>query len=174
MEEVFDTSVESLGLESVYDVAHNIAKIEEHIIDGSMKQVVIHRKGATRSFPPGRKEVPGDYRGAGQPVLIPGTMGTASWVMVGGQTALEKTFGSTAHGAGRVLSRKAATRAFRGRDIISELRKRGVIIRANSPKVVAEEAPGSYKDVDEVAEVSHVIGIAKKVARLVPIAVIKG
>jgi tRNA-splicing ligase RtcB len=174
MKEVFHSPPESLGLECVYDVAHNIAKVEEHIIDGSRKKVVVHRKGATRSFPPGRGEIPKDYRDVGQPVLIPGTMGTSSWVMVGVERAMEKTFGSTAHGAGRFLSRAAAMRTYRSREVVSNLKDRGIIVRADSPDVVAEEAPGSYKDVDEVAEVSHVVGIARKVARLLPLAVTKG
>ncbi len=174
LEKSFNTSSENLGLEMVYGVAHNIAKIEEHEIDGVKRKVVVHRKGATRSFPPGRPEIPMRYRDVGQPVLIPGTMGTSSWVMVGVETAMEKSFGSTAHGAGRVLSRAGAKRKFRGSEVVSRLQKRGIIVKADSVKVAAEEAPGSYKDVDEVADVSHVVGIAKKVARLVPIAVVKG
>ncbi len=174
MEKSFHPSAEDLVLEMVYGVAHNIAKIEEHEIDGVRRRVVVHRKGATRSFPPGRPEIPANYRRVGQPVLIPGTMGTSSWVMVGVETAMEKSFGSTAHGAGRVMSRAGAKRRYKGSEVVSTLGKRGIIVKADSLRIAAEEAPGSYKDVDEVAEVSHVVGIARKVARLVPLAVVKG
>ena len=173
-EQVFKKPAENFGLKLIYDVAHNIAKIEEHEIEKRRVKGWGHRKGATRAFPPGRPEVPADYREYGQPVIIPGSMGTSSWVLVGKPKAMEITFGSTAHGAGRMLSRKAATRRFRGGQIRSNLEKRGIIIRAASMRVLAEEADPAYKDVDRVAEVSHQIGIATKVARLTPLAVIKG
>lgn len=158
----------------IYDVAHNIAKFEEHVIDGQKKQVWVHRKGATRAFPPHHPEVPPQYGSIGQPVLIPGDMGRASWVLVGQQGSMEQTFGSACHGAGRVLSRHAAVRQAEGRRIEDELRERGVVARARSWKGLAEEQPAAYKDVDLVVEVVHQAGLAKKVARLRPIGVIKG
>jgi tRNA-splicing ligase RtcB len=173
-EKVFNTSADKFGLELVYDVAHNIAKIEEHKVNGARKKVWIHRKGATRSFGPGREEVPADYRAAGQPVFIPGSMGTNSWVLVGTAKAMEVSFGSTAHGAGRTMSRSAAKREFWGGDVKKALEKRGIVVRAASQVVLAEEADPAYKDVDKVAEVSDKVGIATRVARLVPLAVVKG
>jgi tRNA-splicing ligase RtcB len=174
-QQVYGQDPEKLGLKLVYDVAHNIAKMETHDVgEGVQKKVWVHRKGATRAFPAGHKDVPEDYRGEGQPVLIPGSMGTSSWILVGTQKAMELTFGSTAHGAGRMMSRFAAKRQFWGGDIKSGLEKRGITVRAASPSVLAEEADGAYKNVDLVAEVSHQIGIATKVARLTPLAVIKG
>jgi len=161
-------------LKLVYDVAHNIAKVETHNTDEGAKKVWVHRKGATRAFPPGSIEVPSDYRSKGQPVLIPGSMGTSSWVLVGSNKAMELTFGSTAHGAGRMMSRSAAKRKGWGGDIKSGLEKRGIVVRAASTVVLAEEADSAYKDVDVVTEVSDQLGIATKVARLVPLAVIKG
>jgi tRNA-splicing ligase RtcB len=172
--EVFQKSPEEFGLKLVYDVAHNIAKMETHNIDGAEKKVWVHRKGATRAFPAGHPDVPADYRSEGQPVLIPGSMGTSSWVLVGSQKAMDLTFGSTAHGAGRMMSRSSAKRQFWGGDIKSGLEKRGIIVRAASSSVLAEEADQAYKDVDMVADVSDRVGIATKVARLVPIAVVKG
>jgi tRNA-splicing ligase RtcB len=163
-----------MGLDLVYDVAHNIAKIEEHKVNEHTRKVWIHRKGATRSFGPGHTEVPADYRSVGQPVLIPGSMGTGSWVLVGTSKALEVSFGSTAHGAGRMMSRTAAKRSFWGGDVKKALEQRGIAVRAASPVVLAEEADPAYKDVDRVAEVSDRVGIATKVARLVPLAVVKG
>ncbi|NIM46104.1 MAG: RNA-splicing ligase RtcB [Nitrososphaeria archaeon] len=174
MEKVFGSPAEDLGLHVVYDVAHNIAKLEEHQVNGSKKKVIVHRKGATRSFPPESPGIPQEYSQVGQPVFIPGTMGTSSWVMVGVETALDRSFGSSAHGAGRLLSRKRATRTYRGSEILSSLGKRGIVVKPASIKVMAEESPGSYKDVDEVADVSHSVGVARKVARLVPMAVVKG
>jgi len=173
-EKVFKKKADELGLKLVYDVAHNIAKIEYHKIDGATKKVVVHRKGATRAFPPGHPDIPVKYKNIGQPVLIPGSMGTASYVLIGTPRAMEITFGSTAHGAGRFLSRQAATRRYWGSKVKAELEKRGILVRAANIRVVAEEAPGAYKDVDRVAEVSHKVGIATKVVRLVPIAVTKG
>jgi tRNA-splicing ligase RtcB len=173
-QQVYRQDPEKLGLNLVYDVAHNIAKAEIHNIDGQDKKVWVHRKGATRAFPAGHPEIPDDYREEGQPVLIPGSMGTSSWVLVGTQKAMELTFGSTAHGAGRMMSRSAAKRQFWGSDIKNSLEKRGITVRAASASVLAEEADPAYKNVDMVADVSDKIGIATKVARLVPLAVVKG
>lgn len=173
-QQVYGQNPEKFGLKLVYDVAHNIAKIETHNIDGTQKKVLVHRKGATRAFPAGHPDVPEDYRSEGQPVLIPGSMGTSSWVLVGTQKAMELTFGSTAHGAGRMMSRSAAKRQFWGGDIKTSLEKRGIAVRAASASVLAEEADLAYKNVDMVADASDKIGIATKVARLVPLAVVKG
>jgi len=172
--QVLNEPAETCGLDLVYDVAHNIAKIEEHEVDGGRRKVWVHRKGATRSLGPGHCDVPGDYRAMGQPVLIPGTMGSSSWVLVGTAKAMEASFGSTAHGAGRVMSRSAAKRRYRGGDVREQLKRQGIVVRSASQEVLAEEAPGAYKDVDRVVEVSHQLGIATKVARLLPLAVIKG
>lgn len=171
---VYHEDPETFGLKLVYDVAHNIAKTETHKVNGNSKRVWVHRKGATRAFPPEHAEIPVDYRSAGQPVLIPGSMGTSSWILVGTERAMELTFGSTAHGAGRMMSRSAAKRQFWGGDIKAALEKRGIVVRAASASVLAEEADLAYKNVDVVADVSDQIGIATKVARLVPIAVVKG
>ncbi|MCX8150028.1 MAG: RtcB family protein [Candidatus Bathyarchaeota archaeon] len=173
-QEVYGQEPEKFGLKLVYDVAHNIAKIENHNVDGVNKKVWVHRKGATRAFPPEHGEVPQDYRSKGQPVLIPGSMGTSSWVLVGTLKAMDLTFGSTAHGAGRMLSRAAAKRKYWGGDVKTGLEKRGIVVRAASNMVLAEEADLAYKNVDVVADVSHNAGIATKVARLVPLAVVKG
>jgi tRNA-splicing ligase RtcB len=173
-EQVFGKDAESLGLHIVYDVAHNIAKLEEHSIDGGKRKVYVHRKGATRAFGPGHPDVPAMYRDVGQPVLIPGDMGTASYVLVGTEQAMQETFASTAHGAGRHLSRTAALKQFWGEEVKKQLESRGIIVRAAKISVIAEEAPGSYKSVDKVAEISHKAGIARKVARLVPMGVTKG
>lgn len=173
-EKVLNQPVDSIGLKLIYDIAHNIAKIEEHQVDGRRVKVYVHRKGATRAFPPGHNAVPSSYREVGQPVLIPGSMGTASWVLVGTEKAMELSFGSTAHGAGRNLSRSAAKRRYWGEDVKKDLEKKGVLVKAASMSVVSEEAPGAYKDVDNVTNVSHNVGIATKVARLVPIGVTKG
>jgi tRNA-splicing ligase RtcB len=158
----------------VYDVCHNIAKFEEHTIGGKRRKVWVHRKGATRAFPPGHPEIPACYRTVGQPVIIPGDMGRASWVLVGQAGSMEQTFGTTCHGAGRALSRTAAVQASKGRRIDQELASRGIVARARSWKGLAEEQPDAYKDVDHVVEVVHRAGISRKVARLRPIGVIKG
>lgn len=158
----------------VYDLAHNIGKIEEHIIGETIRQVCVHRKGATRAFAPGNKFVPEQYRQIGQPVLIPGSMGTASWVLVGTTKAMEISFGSACHGAGRVLSRKSARKMVRGEQLIKDLKAQGIEIMAGSLGGLAEEAPQAYKDVDEVVECVSKAGFVNKVARLRPIAVIKG
>ncbi len=173
-QQVFRQDPEKFGLKLIYDVAHNIAKIETHKVNGEQKKVWVHRKGATRAFPPEHPEIPPDYRSAGQPVLIPGSMGTSSWLLVGTEKAMQLTFGSTAHGAGRMLSRSAAKRRFWGGDIKKALEQRGIYVRAASSVVLAEEADLAYKNVDIVADVSDKVGIATKVARIVPLAVVKG
>jgi len=173
-EKTFGKSADQLDMGLIYDVAHNIAKIEEHTIDGCLKKVYVHRKGATRAFPPGHPAIPPDYREIGQPVLIPGSMGTASWVLIGTPKAMELSFGTTAHGAGRFMSRAAARRRNPARAVEDLLSKKGIMIRAENIGTVSEEAPEAYKNVDAVADVSHQLGIATKVARLVPIGVTKG
>lgn len=164
----------SEGMEQIYDVCHNVAKIEKHQIDNRTKEVCVHRKGATRSFGPGREEIPEVYRSVGQPVILPGSMGTASYILVGTQEAEGLSFGSTAHGAGRLMSRHEALRRFRGEKIKQELEKRGIELKSTSWRGVAEEASQAYKNVDEVVRVSHHVGIGKLVARVVPLGVIKG
>lgn len=163
-----------LGLRVVYDVCHNIAKWEEHEVDGRRRRLCVHRKGATRAFAPGHPQVPAAYRDVGQPVLVPGDMGRYSYVLVGTARAMQETFGSCCHGAGRRLSRNAAKRAARHRSVFQELRERGVFVQAESKATVAEEIPEAYKDVADVVDVMHAAGIARKVAKLVPLAVIKG
>jgi tRNA-splicing ligase RtcB len=172
--QVLDQAADDLGLHVIYDVAHNIAKIEEHTINGGKKKVYVHRKGATRAFPADHPKVPADYRGVGQPVIIPGSMGTASYLLVGSRKSMQLSFGSTAHGAGRMMSRRAAKRAFRGTDIAYKLKDRGVLVRAASMAVLAEEADPAYKEIDRVIKVSHDLGIATRVARLKPLGVTKG
>ena len=162
------------GLDQVYDIAHNMGKVEEHVIDGTRIKVCVHRKGATRAFGPGSNVLPGDLRDIGQPVLIPGSMGTASYVLIGTAGSMEQTFGSSCHGAGRVMSRTKAKKEVRGEKLRDELNARGIIIRAGSMPGLAEEAPQAYKDVSRVVEVVHRAGIGRKVARLEPLAVIKG
>lgn len=164
----------SEGMDQVYDVCHNVAKIEKHSIDGRLKDVCVHRKGATRSFGPGREEIPEVYRSVGQPIIIPGSMGTASYILVGTREAEQLSFGSTAHGAGRVMSRHEAIRRFRGEKIKQDLESRGIELKSTSWKGVAEEASQAYKDVDEVVNVSHKAGIGKLVAKVVPVGVMKG
>jgi tRNA-splicing ligase RtcB (3'-phosphate/5'-hydroxy nucleic acid ligase) len=161
-------------LHQVYDIAHNMGKIETHVIDGKPIKVCVHRKGATRAFGPGFEGLPEEYRPIGQPVLVPGSMGTASWVLVGTEGSMERSFGSTCHGAGRVMSRKKAKKNIWGEDLRNELQSSGIHVRAGSMAGLAEEAPQAYKDVDEVVDTVVGAGIAKKVARLVPVAVIKG
>lgn len=172
--EVFGKPWERLQMNLVYDVAHNIAKMEQHTIEGQAKTVCVHRKGATRAFPAGHREVPDRYRAIGQPVIIPGDMGRASWVLVGQPGSMEQTFGTTCHGAGRVMSRTAAIAHARGRRIDQELAHKGIIARARSWKGLAEEQPEAYKDVSLVVNVVHRAGLARKVARLRPIGVVKG
>jgi tRNA-splicing ligase RtcB len=171
---VFGRSWEDLGMEQLYDVAHNIAKLEEHTIDGKKKKVWVHRKGATRAFPAGHPEVPEAFRAVGQPVIIPGDMGRASWVLVGAPGAMEKTFGTTCHGAGRAMSRMAAKADAVGRKIERELEHKGVIAMASSRFGLAEEQPKAYKNVDDVVEVVHDADLSRRVARMRPLGVIKG
>ncbi|MEA3340679.1 MAG: RtcB family protein [Chloroflexota bacterium] len=173
-EQVLAGKVENFDLFQVYDVCHNIAKFEEHEVDGQRMRLCVHRKGATRAFGPGYAGLSADYRDVGQPVLVPGSMGTASYVLVGAQKAMELTFGSTCHGAGRTMSRTQARKRVRGTELKKELKRQGIIVRAGSNRGLAEEAPLAYKDVDRVVEVVHSLGIARKVVRLRPLAVIKG
>jgi tRNA-splicing ligase RtcB (3'-phosphate/5'-hydroxy nucleic acid ligase) len=170
----FGRSDEALGLEVVYDVCHNIAKWETHEVDGVARRLCVHRKGATRAFGPGHPDVPERYRSIGQPVLVPGDMGRYSYVLVGTERAMRETFGSSCHGAGRKMSRMRAKKSARGRQIFAELRERGIVLQAQSKRTVAEEIPEAYKDVAEVVDVMHGAGIAKKVVKLVPLAVVKG
>jgi tRNA-splicing ligase RtcB len=171
---IFGSTWQDLGMDLVYDVAHNIAKFEQHRVGDADKRVWVHRKGATRAFPPHHPETPAAYKETGQPVLIPGDMGRASWVLVGQQGSMEQTFGTTCHGAGRQMSRTAAMKHAKGRRIDKELAERGVIARARSWRGLAEEQPDAYKDVDLVVETVHQAGLSKKVARMRPIGVIKG
>jgi len=163
----------SKSLKAVYDVAHNIAKIEKYLIDGQNTEVCVHRKGATRAFPPGHPEIPERYQEVGQPVLIPGSMGTASYVLAGVRTG-ENSWYSTAHGAGRMMSRHEATRRISGQEVVKNLESKGITVKCWSFRGIAEEAPLAYKNIDEVVEVVHNAGLSKKVVRLVPLAVIKG
>ncbi|HTX63861.1 MAG TPA: RtcB family protein, partial [Acidimicrobiales bacterium] len=167
-------SEDDLDLSVVYDIAHNIAKVETHQVNGGSKPVLVHRKGATRAFPAGRDEVPAPYRPFGQPVLIPGDMGTASYVLAGLPTSMERSFGSSCHGAGRRLSRHAAVRAFRYEEVTRGLREKGIVVRSASREGVTEEAPGAYKDVEEVVRVAEGAGLTRRVARLTPLGVVKG
>jgi tRNA-splicing ligase RtcB (3'-phosphate/5'-hydroxy nucleic acid ligase) len=172
--EALSVTPRELGFALVYDVCHNIAKFEEHRIDGKVRRVCVHRKGATRAFGPGNPALPANLRRLGQPVLIPGDMGRYSFVLMGLETAMDQTFGSSCHGAGRLLSRTAAKKEGRRRDLISELRARGVTVRAHSRAGLAEEMPDAYKDVAEVVEIMEAAGVTRRVARLKPLAVIKG
>lgn len=173
-EQVMGRSAEDMDMKIVYDVAHNIAKKEKHVIKEEKQEVYVHRKGATRAFGPGIRELPRKYRKVGQPVIIPGTMGTSSYILHGTQIAMDETFGSTAHGAGRIMSRAGAKRTYRGEEILRALEKQGIIIKANSMPVVAEEAPGAYKDVDQVVKTAHKAGISILVGQMVPLGVAKG
>jgi len=172
--EVFERYFPEASLDLVYDVAHNVAKIEEHDVDGQRMRLYVHRKGATRAFGPSRREVPATYRSVGQPVLIPGSMGTASYVLCGNDNALNVSFGSACHGAGRVMSRSRATRLFNGKDVKAALNLQGIVVKATSPAMLAEEAPQVYKPSGDVVDVVHNLKIATKVAKLVPIGVSKG
>jgi len=171
---VFNQSESDLDMKLVYDVAHNIAKVEKHKVDGSDRNLVVHRKGATRAFPADRNEIPTKYRDLGQPVLVPGSMGTASWILLGQPNSMNLSFGSTAHGAGRTMSRSKARRNYTEDDVKKSLNDKGIFIKALTRDGVVEETPQAYKDVDAVVNVSHNLGIATKVAKLVPIGVIKG
>ena len=171
---VFGKSRRELGLEQIYDVAHNIAKIEEYTVDSKQRALCVHRKGATRAFPAGHPDVPAIYRSVGQPVLIPGDMGRYSYIAVGTGLAMKESFGSTCHGAGRVQSRAAAKRSLRGVDVARALTARGITVKAGSRGSLAEEASEAYKDVTEVVDITHEAGISRKVAKTIPIGVIKG
>jgi tRNA-splicing ligase RtcB len=173
-EQVLAGKVKNSDLFQVYDVCHNIAKFEEHEVDGRRVKLCVHRKGATRAFGPGYEGLPADYHDVGQPVLVPGSMGTASYVLVGTEKAMDLTFGSTCHGAGRVMSRTKARKKVYGAELKQQLQGQGIVVRAGSNRGLAEEAPTAYKDVSRVVEVVHGVGIARKVVRLRPLAVIKG
>jgi tRNA-splicing ligase RtcB len=164
----------STRLSLIYDVCHNIAKRERHEVAGQNRDVLVHRKGATRAFPPGHREIPGAYKHVGQPVLIPGSMGTASWILVGADGAMRETFGSVCHGAGRLMSRTAARRGRNAREVLTKLEEQGILARSETRDGILEEIPEAYKNVDEVIEVVHAAGLARKVARLRPMGVIKG
>ncbi len=173
-EETFKRSADDMGMKLVYGMTHNTAKKEEHVIEGKRRKTVVHRKGASRAFGPGRDDLPADYKQTGQPVLLVGTMGTASYLLVGTDKGEEISFASTAHGAGRVMSRTGARKRFQARDIIQQLKRKGIVVKAASGRVVEEESPESYKDVHRVADVSHYLGIGRKVMISVPVAVAKG
>ena len=170
----FNSSPDDLDMHLVYDTSHNIAKIEEHLVDGKLKTLLVHRKGSTRAFPPHHPLIPVDYQFTGQPVLIGGTMGTCSYVLTGTEKGMRETFGSTCHGAGRAASRAKSRRTLDYQEVLSNLEKKGITIRVASPKLVMEEAPESYKDVTEVVNTCHDAGISKKAVKLRPLAVVKG
>jgi tRNA-splicing ligase RtcB len=170
--QVFGVKDEDLPL--LYEVAHNNVKFEEHDVGGVRKRLLIHRKGATRAFGPGHPEIPKAYRKVGQPVLVGGTMGTASWILVGTERGMRETFGSSVHGAGRHLSRKQSLKRYRGERVVKDLKGRGILIRSRSKKGVAEEAPGAYKDVDVVVDSMERAGVSRRVARLRPLVCVKG
>jgi tRNA-splicing ligase RtcB len=173
-EQVLAQPAERIGLNMVYDVAHNIAKFETHSVQGKQVKVLVHRKGATRAFAPGMPDLPDCYRSIGQPVLIPGDMGTASYVLVGTDKAMKESFGSTCHGAGRVMSRHAAIRATQGRPLRDELERQGIIVRSRGRTTLQEEAPEAYKDIHRVVDIVHRAGLSRKVARMRPLGVVKG
>lgn len=173
-EEVLAGKVDKFHLHQIYDIAHNMGKIEEHVVDGQKMKVCVHRKGATRAFGPGYPGLPAEYQKIGQPVLVPGSMGTSSWVLVGTEQSMQRSFGSSCHGAGRTMSRSKAKKQIWGEDLRKELESDGIQIRAGSMAGLAEEAPAAYKDVDAVVKTVTGAGIASKVARLIPLAVIKG
>jgi Uncharacterized conserved protein len=173
-EHVLGKSAESLGMHLIYDVAHNIAKFEDHSVAGEMKKLCVHRKGATRAFTAGHEAVPGIYKKIGQPVLIPGDMGTHSYLLLGTERAMKETFGSTCHGAGRVMSRTKALQRTKGRSITRELADKGIFVLSASDEVLREEVPEAYKDIDMVVDAVHSAGISRKVARMRPIGVVKG
>jgi tRNA-splicing ligase RtcB len=174
LEQVFRRPWERLGVELLYDVAHNIAKREVHEVEGVPTELLVHRKGATRAFGPGRAELPAEYRETGQPVIIPGDMGSESWLLAGTETAMRESFGSACHGAGRRLSRGAARKVQSGAEVRRELEARGIVVRSQSGSLLAEEAPYAYKDVGEVVAVIDAVGLARKVARFEPLGVLKG
>ena len=171
---VLGQSADSLGMHIVYDVCHNIGKVEEHDVDGTRRKLVVHRKGATRAFPAGHPETPAKYRDVGQPVLIPGDMGTCSFVLVGLPGAMSRSFGSSCHGAGRQMSRAAATRTYRANEVVQKLQERGIYLHAATRAGIVEEAPGAYKNVEDVVRVAEGAGLTRIVARMVPLGVVKG
>jgi len=171
--DVFGRSPEDLGIRQVYDVTHNTAKLEEHAVDGVMRQVLIHRKGATRAFGPGMRDIPEEYRDTGQPVIIGGSMETGSYLLAGVESG-SQTFYSTAHGSGRTMSRHSAKKIYHARQLIKDMRERGIYVRTSSMKGIAEEAGGAYKDIDEVVAAAEVAGVSRRVARFIPIGNIKG
>jgi len=173
-ESVFKKSARDLDMHLVYDVCHNVAKVEEHVIDGKVKTLLVHRKGATRAFPPHHKNIPEDYKGIGQPALIGGSMGSCSYVVIGTEQGMKLSFGSTCHGAGRKSSRTKCRRDILSKDVLQELKSKGIAVRVASPKLVMEEAPDSYKDVTRVVDTCHTAGISKTCCRLRPLCVIKG
>ncbi len=173
-EKTFGLGAHKLGMSQIYDVAHNIAKIEEHIVDGEKKKLCVHRKGATRAFGPGQADIPEKYRAVGQPVLIPGDMGRYSYLLVGTERAMQETFGSTCHGAGRLLSRHAATKRASGEQVAQSLADKGITVKAASRGTLSEEAPYAYKDVANVVEAAEGAGISKRVAKMRPLGVVKG
>ncbi|MGH2767443.1 MAG: RtcB family protein, partial [Actinomycetota bacterium] len=173
-QEVFHRNPRDLGMYLVYDVSHNIAKLETYEIEGRRRTLCVHRKGATRAFGPGHPELPDRYRAIGQPVIIPGSMGSSSFVLVGTEQSRELAFSSTCHGAGRMMSRKQAVKRMSGHELQEELRRQGILVRAHNTKLLAEEAPYAYKDASEVVRVCEKVGLSKVVARLRPLAVVKG
>ncbi|MFH1688417.1 MAG: RtcB family protein [bacterium] len=173
-EAVLGRSAEELGMRQIYDIAHNIAKLETHQYQGRTRHLYVHRKGATRAFGPGRPDVPEAYRSVGQPVLIPGDMGSASYLLAGTDQAMTETFGSSCHGAGRMKSRHAAIRAHSADAVMADLKKQGIYLRAKNKRLVSEEAPGAYKDIDDVVRISGTAGLVHKVARMCPMGVVKG
>jgi tRNA-splicing ligase RtcB len=173
-EKILATSAEQLGMHLVYDVTHNIAKLEDHLINGKKIRVCVHRKGATRSFPPRHTDIPEKYKAIGQPVIIPGDMGTHSYVLVGTEKAMAETFGSTCHGAGRILSRHQAIKQTEAKALEKELAGRGIIVRSKSRTTLQEECPAAYKNIDQVVDIVDQVGLARKVARLRPLGVVKG
>ncbi|MBU4489488.1 MAG: RtcB family protein, partial [Actinobacteria bacterium] len=173
-EQHFSSPEERLGMDLVYDVSHNTARMETHQVDGEPLELCVHRKGATASFPPGHPELPPAYSKVGQPVIIPGDMGTASYVLVGTETAMRESFGSTCHGAGRTMSRTKARKSIRGSELRERLEAEGILVMAGKDSLLAEEAPEAYKDVSRVVDVCEGAGLSRKVARLRPMAVLKG
>lgn len=171
---IFNSTPDDLDMQLIYDVSHNIAKVEEHMVDGKPKQLLVHRKGATRAFPPNHPLIPVDYQLTGQPILIGGTMGTNSYILTGTQKCMKETFGTTCHGSGRVLSRAKSRRTLDYRDVLKEMSSKGISVRVASPKLIMEEAPDSYKDVHDVVNTCHEVGISDKCVKLRPIGVIKG
>ena len=171
---VFNAVPKSLGMSLLYDVAHNIAKVEEHTVNNTARKLIVHRKGATRAFPPGHPELPDDYKHLGQPVIIPGDMGRASYILLGTEKGMRESYGSTCHGAGRVMSRHKAIKAARGRSIAREMDERGIIVRAAGRSTIAEEMPEAYKDITNVVDAVHNAGLSRKIAKLRPLGVIKG